>query len=64
MENQEKWKTCKDDTMTTTANELGEREEKGKQDKEPFVVTSRYKLCSVLHNRRKKLSKMQTQATS
>jgi hypothetical protein len=36
MENQEKWKTCKDDTMTTIANELSEREEKGKQDKETF----------------------------
>jgi hypothetical protein len=33
-ENQEKWKPCKDDTMMTTANELGEREEKGKQDEE------------------------------
>jgi hypothetical protein len=32
--NQEKWKPCKDDTMMTTANEFGEREEKGKQDKE------------------------------
>jgi hypothetical protein len=32
--NQEKWKTCKNDTMTTTANELVERKQKGKQDKE------------------------------
>jgi hypothetical protein len=33
-ENQEKWKTCKDDTMTTTVNKFGDRKEKGKQDLE------------------------------
>jgi hypothetical protein len=38
MENQEKWKTCKDEPMTTTANELGEREENGKHDKETEVL--------------------------
>jgi hypothetical protein len=44
---QEKWKTCKDDTMTTTANELGEREEeKWKQDKETEGKTDWTWICT------------------
>jgi hypothetical protein len=41
-----KWKTCKDDTMTTPANELGEREEKGKQDKETEGKTNWTWICT------------------
>jgi hypothetical protein len=43
MEKEEKWKTCKDDTMTTTASE---RKEKGKQDKETEGKTDWTWICT------------------
>jgi hypothetical protein len=46
MENQEKLKTCKDNMMMTTANELGEREEKGKQGKETKEKTDWTCICT------------------